>query len=412
MKKFFSALLVFAIVAIVGWQVYKRTTTSASKNRPGRLVASVAIETEPIRKDVIRDIGILTGSLLPKSQFVVAPKVAGWLKKLLVNVGDTVHQNQVIAILDDEEFTQQEEQAKAELDVAKANAENCRSDLEIAKREYERAKALREKQIASASELDESQAEFNACQTRLKVSLAQVAQKQAALKAAKVRLSYTKVQAFWEEGDQTRVVGERFVDEGALLQVNQPIVSVLENNPLTAVVYVIERDYPKVEVGQQSIVTTDAYPDNTFTGSVVRIAPLLKESSRQARVEIEIPNPAQLLKPGMFVRAQIEFARHNNATVIPLAALVRREGKEGIFIADLKNLKARFVPVTTGIINGESAEVTEPKISGLVVTMGNHLLEDNSGITLPQKKRSEKSPQNRDIKSQAAPVNARSGDSR
>ncbi len=203
----------------------------------------MAIETRPIRKDAIRDIGIFTGSLLPKSQFIVAPKVAGWLKKLLVNIGDTVQQNQVIAILDDEEFTQQVQQARAELQVAKANAENCTSDLDIAKREYERAKALREKQIASASELDESEAAFNACRTRLKVSLAQVAQKEAALKAADVRLSYTKVQAFWEDGDEPRVVGERFVDEGALLQVNEPIVSILENNTLIALVYVIERDY-------------------------------------------------------------------------------------------------------------------------------------------------------------------------
>jgi len=412
MKKFFSVLLIFAIVAMAGWQIYTRFIASDDKNGPGRSAAPVAIETEPIRTDVIRDIGIFTGSLLPKSQFIVAPKVAGWLKELLVNIGDTVQQNQVIAILDDEEFTQQVEQAKAELQVAKANAENCKSDLDIAKREYERAKALREKKIASASELDESEAAFNACQTRLKVSLAQVAQKEAALKAANVRLSYTKVQAFWENGDQTRVVGERFVDEGALLQVNEPIVTVLENNPLTAVVYVIERDYQKVKVAQQSTVTTDAYPDRTFTGSVVRIAPLLKESSRQARLEIEVPNPDRLLKPGMFVRARIEFARHNNATLIPFAALVRREGKEGIFIADPNSLKAHFVPVTTGIINGELAEVIEPKISGLVVTMGNHLLEDNSDITLPEKKRSENAPQNRDIKPKTASINARSGDSR
>lgn len=412
MKKFFSVLLVLAIVAMAGWQAYTRITASANKKSPGRSAVPVAIETEPIRKDAIRDIGIFTGSLLPKSQFIVAPKVAGWLKKLLVNIGDMVQQNQVIAILDDEEFTQQVEQVRAELLVAKANAENCTSDLDIAKREYERAKALREKQIASASELDESEAAFNACQTRLKVSLAQVAQKEAVLKAANVRLSYTKVQAFWENGDQTRVVGERFVDEGALLQVNEPIVSVLENNPLTAVVYVIERDYQKIKVAQQSIVTTDAYPGKTFTGSVVRIAPLLKESSRQARVEIEIPNRAQLLKPGMFVRAQIEFARHDNATLIPFTALVRREGKEGIFIADLSNLKARFVPVTTGIINGELVEVIEPKISGLVVTMGNHLLEDSSDIILPEKKDSEKVPQNKDIKSNSASVNTGSGDSR
>ncbi|MFZ2148646.1 MAG: efflux RND transporter periplasmic adaptor subunit [Sedimentisphaerales bacterium] len=412
MKKFFSVLLVLVIFGIAGWQAYKRIIGSADKKGLSRSAAAVAIETRPIRKDVIRDIGIFTGSLLPKSQFIVAPKVAGWLKKLLVNIGDTVQKNQVIAILDDEEFTQQVQEARAELQVAKANAENCTSDLDIAKREYERAKALREKKIASASELDESEAAFNACQTRLKVSLAQVAQKEAALKTADVRLSYTKVQAFWEDGDQTRVVGERFVDEGALLQVNEPIVSVLENNPLTAVVYVIERDYQKVNVGQQSIVTTDAYPDKTFTGGVVRIAPLLKESSRQARVEMEVPNPDQLLKPGMFVRAQIEFDRHDNATLIPFAALVRREGKEGIFIAEASNLKARFVPVTTGIINGELAEVIEPEISGLVVTLGNHLLEDGSDIMLPANKDSEKVPQNMDIKSNSASVNTRSGDSR
>jgi multidrug efflux pump subunit AcrA (membrane-fusion protein) len=129
-------------------------------------------------------------------------------------------------------------------------------------------------------------------------------------------------------------------------------------------------------------------------------------------VEIEVPNPEQLLKPGMFVRAKIEFARHDNATLVPFAALVRREGEEGIFIADLNNLKARFVPVTTGIINGELAEIIEPAISGLAVTLGNHLLEDGSDIIISDKKEMGKTPQNTDMKSDSASVSTRSGDSR
>ena len=422
MKKFLLVLLVLAIIAMAGWQLYSRVTGSDVEKKPARPAVSVAVEIKPIYKDSIRDIGIFTGSLEPKSRFDVAPKVAGWLKELLVDVGDTVDRNQVIAILDDEEFAQEVEQARAELQVAAANAANYASDLDIAKREYERAKALREKQIASASELDVSEAAFNASQTRYKVSLAQVTQKQAALKTALVRLSYTKVQAFWEEGDQARVVGERFVDEGELLQVNQSIVSILGNNPLTAVVYVIERDYPKVTIGQQAIVTTDAYPGRTFAGSITRIAPLLKESSRQARLEIEVPNPDLTLKPGMFVRARIEFARHENATLIPLPALVRRDDKEGIFIADTQNLKVRFVPVTTGIINGELVEITEPEITGLVITMGNHLLEDGSDITLPKiepppdaNAGSKGDPilqKDRKMETQAVPANIKSGDSR
>jgi RND family efflux transporter MFP subunit len=422
MKKFLLVLLVLAIIAMAGWQLYSRVTDSDVEKKPARPAVSVAVEIKPIYKDSIRDIGIFTGSLEPKSRFDVAPKVAGWLKELLVDVGDTVDRNQVIAILDDEEFAQEVEQARAELQVAAANAANYASDLDIAKREYERAKALREKQIASASELDVSEAAFNASQTRYKVSLAQVTQKQAALKTALVRLSYTKVQAFWEEGDQARVVGERFVDEGELLQVNQSIVSILGNNPLTAVVYVIERDYPKVTIGQQAIVTTDAYPGRTFAGSITRIAPLLKESSRQARLEIEVPNPDLTLKPGMFVRARIEFARHENATLIPLPALVRRDDKEGIFIADMQNLKTRFVPVTTGIINGELVEITEPEITGLVITMGNHLLENGSDITLPKiepppdaNAGSKGDPilqKDRKMETQAVPANIKSGDSR
>ncbi|UCG46594.1 MAG: efflux RND transporter periplasmic adaptor subunit [Phycisphaerales bacterium] len=408
MKKFFLLLLVLAIATVAGWQLYEWLTQSESGKAGRRAGLSVAVETRPIYKDVIRDIGVFTGSLEPKSQFVVAPKVAGWLKKLLVDVGDTVQRNQVIALLDDEEFAQQVEQARAELEVAKANAANCASDLEIARREYERAKVLREKKIASVSELDLSEAAFNASQTRHKVSLAQVAQKDAALKTAQVRLSYTKVQSFWEEGDPTRVVGERFVDEGALLQVNEPVVSILENDPLTAVVHVIERDYPKVSVGQEAVVTSDAYPGRTFAGRIARIAPLLKESSRQARVEVDVPNPDFLLKPGMFVRARVEFASREQATLIPLPALVRREGKEGIFIADTDKSKARFVPVRTGIISGEVVEILEPEVSGLVITLGNHLLEDGSAITLPDKElQKDKQPEDKGAGSQGAPGDLR-----
>src|SRR4030042_1973288 len=234
MRKFLLVLLVLAIIAMAGWQLYSRITDSDVKQKTGRPEVSVAVETKPIYKDAIRDIGVFTGSLEPKSQFAVAPKVAGWLKELLVDVGDTVERNQIMAVLDDEEFAQELQQARAELQVAKANAANYASDLDIATREYERAKAPREKQIASASELDVSEAAFNASQAKLKVSLAQVAQKDAALRAADFRLSYTKVRAFWENGVQNRVVGERFVDEGELLQINQPIVSILETTPQTA----------------------------------------------------------------------------------------------------------------------------------------------------------------------------------
>jgi len=216
------------------------------------------------------------------------------------------------------------------------------------------------------------------------VALAQVAEKEAALKAVQVRLSYTRIHANWEDGKAHRVVGERFMDEGAMLAPNASIVSILDIGSVTAVIHVIERDYPKLVIGQNAVVVTDAFPGKSFPGKIVRIAPLLRETSREARVELRVPNSGHVLKPGMFVRVQIEFQRHENAVVVPLTALTKRLGQQGVFVADRQEMKAHFVPVTLGIVNNEWAEVLKSPVSGWVVTLGQHLLEDGATIILPK----------------------------
>ena len=109
-------------------------------------------------------------------------------------------------------------------------------------------------------------------------------------------------------------------------------------------------------------------------------------------MEIAVLNLERLIKPGMFIRAHIEVARHDNTTVVPVAALTKRNNQQGVFLVDTQNMKAHFVPVTLGIVNGESAEVVKPSLSGSVVTLGYHLLEDGSAITLPAEKPERSSP--------------------
>lgn len=381
MKKIAVIVVVLGIVGAVGWQVQVRIAASKKEASRGRGPGAMAVEVTPVTRRDMRDIGVFTGSLQPKSQFVVAPKVSGRLRKLLVNVGDPVRRGQLIAALDDAEYAQQYEQAKAELEVAKANVADCLSALDVAKREFERMTALRAKQIASESELDAAEARYKASEAKHRVALAQVTQKEASTKASQIRLSYAEVHADWESGTELRVVGERFVDEGSLLKENDPVVSVLEEDVMTAVIHVIERDYPKVSVGQAVAVSTDAYPDESFPGKIARIAPLLKETSRQGRVEVEIANPDRKLKAGMYVRARIEFLRHDGATVVPRETLVKRDDRQGVFLAE--GGRARFVPVTLGIVQGEMVEVTDPPLEGQVVSLGQQLLEDGGKIVLP-----------------------------
>lgn len=385
MNKKYIIIAVAAVAVLIGWQIFQKILHS-TKTSALRQKISVAVEVTPVKKATIREVGIYAGTLLPESQFIVAPKITGKLEKLYVNIGDEVKQGQLIAVLDDDEPVQQVDQARAELEVAMANTEENRSSLNLARREFERAKALREKKIVSESELDAAEAQYKAALAKQKVAAAQVAQKNSELKTAQVRLGYTRIKASWQNGNQPRVVSERYVDEGAMLTANAPIASIIDIRTLKAVIHVIERDYPRVKTGQGAVITTDAYPDRIFTGTIERIAPILKEAARQARVEINVPNPDKLLKPGMFVRVQIEFDRHDNATVVPVNALIKSNGLRGVYLADTEKMKAKLIPVEVGIISGDTAEIIKPAISGFVVTVGQHLLENDSPITLPKEK--------------------------
>jgi RND family efflux transporter MFP subunit len=372
------------ILGYIGWKVYKAALASKGPGA-GQRGASVAVEIAPVERGSIKDVGQFSGTLIPKSQFTIAPKISGKLNQLLVDIGDLVRRNQLVAVLEDEEYQQQVIQAEADLRVAKANLEEANSSLEIAKRDLERARTLHQKGIQSDSQLDAVLAQHDAQNSKYKVAVAQLANKEAALEASKVRLSYTRIKASWEKGSDTRYVGERFVNEGAMLSPNTPILSIIELQPITAVIYVTDKDYFLLKAEQKVTITSSAFSGKSFSGRVVRMAPLLKETSRQARVEIEIQNPEGLLKPGMFINTQIEFAKREETTIIPLRALVSRSGQQGIFLADIENKKAYFKPVKVGVVEGERVEILEPSpISGYVVTLGQHLLEDGTTIILPR----------------------------
>jgi multidrug resistance efflux pump len=158
----------------------------------------------------------------------LAPKVAGRLDALRVNIGDTLRRGDLVAVLDNEEYALAVAQAAAELEVGRANLAETRSALDVAAREYERIRDLREQKVVSEAELDTAEAHYQAAEAKHQVAMAQIRQRQAALQSAEVRLSYTRIHATWGDGVDERRVAERFVDEGAMLRVNDPVISVVD----------------------------------------------------------------------------------------------------------------------------------------------------------------------------------------
>lgn len=373
------------ILALAGWRIFEALSKAGAQGRDGR--PAVVVSLTPVQKTTLADIGYFTGSLRPRSQYVVAPKIAGRLEQVLVDIGDEVRPNQLIAVLEDDEYSLQAERARSELQVSRASLEEAKSSLDVARRELERVKSLYEKEIAAEADFDTARDRLVAQQARYEVALAKVDQDHAAAREAEVRLSYTRIRASWEtngRGSDRRVVGERFRYEGSMLTANTPIVSILDISSLLAVIHVIERDYPKVRPGMSARIATDAFPGREFTGTVARIAPLLAETSRQAATEIEIANPEGLLKPGMFVRVEITFGIHENTTVVPIEALVRRNNSQGVFMADMESMTVNFVPVRVGISDLGVTQILEPELDGRVVSLGQHLLEHGAPIRLAE----------------------------
>ncbi len=382
-----AVLILGGIAALVVMRIQEKEAQSKKKKTQ---IAAIAIDAVLPGKTSIQDRRIFSGELKPWSLFEVAPKVGGRLQEIAFDVGDPVPGGAKIAVIEDTEYRQGVAQARADLEVAKAQLLQAEVMLDLRRREYERQKNLSEKEVGSQAQLESAESSFRSQEAAYRMQSAEVKRREAILDNAELKLEDCVISAEWTPESAPRFVGVRNVDAGALVSANQPLLSVAELDPLQAEIYVIERDYPYLKVEQSAVVTTDAYPDVKFCGKVVRIAQLLQSNTRQAAVRIEIPNPELKLKPGMFVRVELEFASRENAQVVPRNAIVKRNGETGVFLVDAQAENVKFIPVETGISDGGRVEVVSPELTLPVATLGNHLLTDGVPVIVPQAFRSDK----------------------
>ncbi len=384
MKLWIPVSLLLAAVGAAAWLGQERLLGAAGDAPAGRggKTLAVPVEVAVIQRGPIQRQRAFTGTLEARAEFVVAPKVSGRIEEIGVDLADTVSRGQLVAKLDDDEFVQAVAQVQADWAVAKANVGEARSLLVIAERELERIERLRRRGVASASQRDAAKADQLAKQAHVEVTKAQLTRAEAELEAARIRLGYTKVAANWRGGGEERVVAERYVDEGETVSANAPLLRIVEIDPITAVFFVTERDYALLKPDQIAMLRTDAFPGEAFEGRIVRIAPVFRESTRQARVEVWLDNPRMRLKPGMFVRATVVLDRVAETTVVPEQALVRRDGRDGVFVLDADGKSVSWREVTVGIRQGSRVQVEGEGLGMHVVTLGQQLLDDGSAVSV------------------------------
>ena len=394
-KRILFVVAAVAVAAFVGWRIVllvrpRPAAPAAAAAGPGgpangaRRAAPVAVEVADVSRATLRDRAVFSGVLESRSRLVIASKVAGRLERIPVRVGETVLRGQLLAELEDEEYRQQLEQARAEHEVARANVDTARIGVEASTRELERVRALLQKQIASAAELDNAETQTQRSKVAMTVAEAQLRQRAVALAVAEIRVQQTRLVALWEDGGGPRIVAERLAEPGALLRANDPVVSLLETDPLVARLQVAEAVYPRLRPGLRAEVSAPSLPGRTFAGTLSSVAPFLDEKTGQAQAWVEIANPRRELAPGLAVRVELEFGRLVDAVTVPAGAILERGGEKGVFLVDEAQKRVRFVRVRAGASEGGRVQIVEPELAGRVVTVGQHLLDDGGAVVLPK----------------------------
>lgn len=379
MKRRLYLIPLLVLLAALAVRVTMLIVKASGGKQRGMQAVAVAVEADSVRFGPIRELREFTGSLYPYNQYVVAPKVSGRVVEIRKRIGDRVRPGELIARIDDAEYQQAVREAEANLKIAQASVAESRTSLKLARDQKERMELLRAKDLASSAELDGAVSDFSAKESRLRLAEAQVEQREASLESSRIRLGYTRLTA-----TRSGFIGERFVDEGALLTSNAAVVSVIEIGTIIVRTTITERDYRLITPGQPAVVTVDAFSSRDFAGRVSRIAPMLLEESRVAQMEVEVGNDSLLLKPGMFARVEVMIASKARTQIVPTRSIVNRDGGTGVFTVSGDGSVARYVAVEAGIATPEFTEILSPALEGRVVTLGQHLLQDGSPVLLPK----------------------------
>jgi membrane fusion protein (multidrug efflux system) len=344
--KLVGGAILLILVGLVVWKI----AGNGSTGDPRRALAPLVKLETPHRETVVYTLKF-TGDVNPMQQANIYSKVAGNLDRNYVDIGTTVRENQLLALIDTTELGQQVLQTGATYENARLN--------------YQRNKDLYAQNLVAKQDLDNAEA-------AMKVASANYEQ-------AKIRLDYAHITAPF-----SGYITKRYFDAGANITSNDKILFTLMNADVMKVtVNVLEKDIPLISTGKKAITTVDAYPGKQFFGTVTRYSGAVDLSTRTMEVEIDIPNHDHLLKPGMFANVELIVDEHGNALTIPSQAILKDD--KGSYVYTVTDNTAKRKNITAG---GEQSSRMEI-VSGLgdtdkIVTVGQQFVKDKGQVLIQQ----------------------------
>jgi len=265
----------------------------------------------------------------------------------------------------------QVKQAEAALQLAKtmSDTKSWEKDIALAEAQVKQAEAGVEAAVA-LEEAKSWEAEITGAETA-------VEQASLALELAEKQLSDSTITA-----PISGIVSKRTIDKGSMAAPQTPIFEIVDMDVVKAKVSVIESEINRIKIGDEAIISVEALPE-PVKGQVTLISPTLEKLSRTATVKIEIDNSDYHLKPGMFARAKIIYAKHTSTLLAPSAAIVYQDDKPFVYAVSNNVAKMKSVQIGFTSPDRDKTEITSGISNGAQVIVSGHFgLKDGAQVKM------------------------------
>ena len=246
------------------------------------------VETVQVNASTMQSTVKAVGTLLAEASAELRAEVPGQVLEIHFSEGQRVRKG-------DELFSIEATVLRAEVNEARANAERSKAA-------FTRARELYAKKLVSANDYDTAEANMN-------VDVARLLSSEAKLYKTVIRAPFDGF------------VGLREINIGDYATVGQAVVDVVQLDPLRVEFSVPETLFPKIKAGLPIKVSADAYPGETFGGTITAVSPRIDVAGHSVAVRASLPNPSLKLRPGFFVRVDVTLAEKPDALLIPEEAI-------------------------------------------------------------------------------------------
>lgn len=276
----------------------------------------------------------LPASIQPLEEATLYARTSGYVARWLVDLGDKVKADQLLAEIEVPEVNQELSQARAALAKAKANQLQAEAQRGLASSQLARTGKLVEAGVGTQQELDQAQAESSVGDANVNVAQAAIEAEQANIRRLTDLQMFSKVTAPF-----AGTITSRSVDRGSLVTAGNatPLFRIAATDTVRVFVQIPQDVAPSVSIGAPAKVSVREFSGQTFDGTVARTSGALDPSTRTLNTEIRIANPDGKLLSGMYAEVWLDLSAARKVYEIPATALLSDARGLRIAVVDANN---------------------------------------------------------------------------